>query len=122
MRCVDEYRNEKDARVLVEAIQRRATRPWTIMEICGGQTRTLIKFGIDRMLKDQVSMVHGPGCPVCVTPPGSHRPRRAHRLDAGRHHDVVRRHAARPGLGACPGHGDDPDTLLASSPSPDPRN
>ena len=68
MRYVDEYRNEKDARVLVEAIQRRATRPWTIMEICGGQTRTLIKFGIDRMLKDQVSMVHGPGCPVCVTP------------------------------------------------------
>lgn len=68
MRFIDEYRDEEGARRLTEAILRRATRRWTLMEICGGQTRTLIKFGIDRMLSDAVTLVHGPGCPVCVTP------------------------------------------------------
>jgi hydrogenase expression/formation protein HypD len=68
MRFVDEYRNEADAQKFVQAIQRLVTRPWNIMEICGGQTHTLIKFGIDRMLPDAVTLVHGPGCPVCVTP------------------------------------------------------
>ncbi len=53
---------------LVRAIERRVTRPWTIMEVCGGQTYTLIKSGIDRLLPEQVTIVHGPGCPVCVTP------------------------------------------------------
>jgi hydrogenase expression/formation protein HypD len=68
MRYIDEYRNEVDAQRFVRAIEARITRPWTIMEICGGQTHTLIKFGIDRMLPEQVTLVHGPGCPVCVTP------------------------------------------------------
>ena len=68
MRYVDEYRNEADAQRLVQAIQRLVTQPWTIMEICGGQTHTLIKYGIDRMLPEQVTLIHGPGCPVCVTP------------------------------------------------------
>lgn len=68
MKYIDEYRNEADAQKFVQAIQRLVTRPWTIMEICGGQTHTLIKFGIDRMLPEQVTLVHGPGCPVCVTP------------------------------------------------------
>ncbi len=68
MRFIDEYRNEADARRFVEAIQRRVTRPWTLMEICGGQTHTLLKFGIDRMLPEAIALVHGPGCPVCVTP------------------------------------------------------
>lgn len=68
MRFVDEYRNEADAQRFVQAIQRLVTRPWNIMEICGGQTHTLIKFGIDRLLPEQVNLIHGPGCPVCVTP------------------------------------------------------
>jgi hydrogenase expression/formation protein HypD len=68
MRFVDEYRNEADARRFLAAIERLATRAWTIMEICGGQTHTLIKSGIDRLLPPQITLVHGPGCPVCVTP------------------------------------------------------
>jgi len=67
MRFVDEYRREADAQRFVQAIQRLVTRPWTIMEICGGQTHTLIKYGIDRLLPESVTLVHGPGCPVCVT-------------------------------------------------------
>jgi len=68
MRFIDEYRDEAAARKLTDAIRRRVTRPWTLMEICGGQTHTLIKFGIDRMLPEALQLVHGPGCPVCVTP------------------------------------------------------
>ena len=68
MRFVDEYRNEADARKLLAAIERTVTRSWTIMEICGGQTHTLIKSGIDRLLPPEITLVHGPGCPVCVTP------------------------------------------------------
>jgi len=68
MRFVDEYRNQADVERLAEAIRRVVTRPWTVMEICGGQTHTLIKFGLDRLLPESVTMVHGPGCPVCVTP------------------------------------------------------
>lgn len=68
MRYVDEYRGEADARKFLAAIQRTVTRPWTLMELCGGQTHTLIRSGIDRMLPDEITLVHGPGCPVCVTP------------------------------------------------------
>lgn len=68
MRFVDEYRSGAGAQTLLRAIRREITRPWTIMEICGGQTHTLIKSGIDRLLPEQVTLVHGPGCPVCVTP------------------------------------------------------
>lgn len=68
MRFVDEYRNEADAQKFIQAIQRTVTRPWTLMEICGGQTHTLIKSGIDQLLPEEVILVHGPGCPVCVTP------------------------------------------------------
>ncbi|NIA25310.1 MAG: hydrogenase formation protein HypD [Gammaproteobacteria bacterium] len=68
MKYVDEYRSEPAARRLFSAIRDATTRPWTIMEICGGQTHTLIKFGIDNMLPDEITLVHGPGCPVCVTP------------------------------------------------------
>jgi hydrogenase expression/formation protein HypD len=67
MRFVDEYRREVDAQRFIQAIARLVTRPWTLMEICGGQTHNLIKFGIDRMLPESVTLVHGPGCPVCVT-------------------------------------------------------
>lgn len=68
MRFLDEYRNEADAQKYVQAIHRLVTRPWALMEICGGQTHTLIKSGIDQMLPAEVTMIHGPGCPVCVTP------------------------------------------------------
>jgi hydrogenase expression/formation protein HypD len=68
MKFVDEYRSEAEAQKLLGEIRRRATRSWTLMEICGGQTHTLIRSGIDRMLTDQIELVHGPGCPVCVTP------------------------------------------------------
>jgi hydrogenase expression/formation protein HypD len=68
MRFVDEYRQEGDARRFVEAISSVVTKPWNLMEICGGQTHTLIKSGIDRLLPEQITLVHGPGCPVCVTP------------------------------------------------------
>lgn len=68
MKFVDEYRDEADAQRLVAAIERVVTRPWNLMEICGGQTHTLIKSGIDRMLPEEVTLIHGPGCPVCVTP------------------------------------------------------
>jgi hydrogenase expression/formation protein HypD len=67
MKFVDEYRDGAAAAKLAEAIARAATRPWTVMEVCGGQTHTIVKYGIDRLLPPQVELVHGPGCPVCVT-------------------------------------------------------
>ena len=68
MKYVDEYREAGAARRLAEAIARCVTRPWTIMEICGGQTHSIVKFGLDELLPLTVTLVHGPGCPVCVTP------------------------------------------------------
>jgi hydrogenase expression/formation protein HypD len=68
VKFVDEYRREEDAQAFVRAIRAKVTRPWTLMEICGGQTHTLLRSGIDRMLPPEVTLVHGPGCPVCVTP------------------------------------------------------
>jgi hydrogenase expression/formation protein HypD len=68
MRYVDEYRDEAQARKMAELIARTVRRPWTVMEICGGQTHTLLRCGIDQMLPEAVTLVHGPGCPVCVTP------------------------------------------------------
>lgn len=68
MRFVDEYRDEKAAAALFKAIARATRNPWTLMEICGGQTHTLLRSGIDRMLPEAITLVHGPGCPVCVTP------------------------------------------------------
>lgn len=68
MRFMDEYRNEADVQKFVRAIHKAVMQPWSLMEICGGQTHTLIKFGIDQMLPPNVTLIHGPGCPVCVTP------------------------------------------------------
>src|SRR6516164_6315487 len=67
MKFLDEYRDTEAARKLTAAIARTATRPWTIMEVCGGQTHTIVKYGIDTILPPGVELVHGPGCPVCVT-------------------------------------------------------
>ncbi len=68
MRFVNEYREAKFADPYVRALARITTRPWTVMEVCGGQTHTVVKFGLDGLLPSQVTLVHGPGCPVCVTP------------------------------------------------------
>ena len=68
MKYVDEYRNPEIARALVAEIARRVTRPWVLMEICGGQTHTLMRYGIPDLLPRKIDLVHGPGCPVCVTP------------------------------------------------------
>ena len=68
MKFVDEFRDARQARECARAIARLVTRPWTLMEICGGQTHAIIRFGIDELLPDSVTLVHGPGCPVCVTP------------------------------------------------------
>jgi hydrogenase expression/formation protein HypD len=68
MKYVDEYRNQADIEAFVHSLRRTVTRPWSLMEICGGQTHTIIKSGLDRMFPDEITLVHGPGCPVCVTP------------------------------------------------------
>ncbi len=68
MKYLDEYRDANLARPLIAEIAKRVTRPWVLMEICGGQTHTLMRYGIDEVLPSQVELVHGPGCPVCVTP------------------------------------------------------
>lgn len=67
MKYLDEYRDGAAARKLADAIAHIVTRPWTLMEVCGGQTHTIVKYGIDEILPPQVELVHGPGCPVCVT-------------------------------------------------------
>ena len=68
MKFIDEYRSREEAQRYARAIARITTRSWTIMEVCGGQTHAIVKFGIDELLPDSISLVHGPGCPVCVTP------------------------------------------------------
>jgi len=68
MRYLDEYRDPAVARGVLEEIRATATRPWTIMEVCGGQTHTIVRQGIDELLPPGLRMIHGPGCPVCVTP------------------------------------------------------
>jgi hydrogenase expression/formation protein HypD len=68
VRYLDEYRDDAVARRLLDQIGEVATQPWVIMEVCGGQTHTLIRQGIDQVLPAGIELVHGPGCPVCVTP------------------------------------------------------
>jgi len=68
VKYLHEYRNADAAKRCAQAIHHVTTRPWHIMEICGGQTHSIVRFGLDQMLPDQITLVHGPGCPVCVTP------------------------------------------------------
>ncbi len=68
MKFLSEYRDQKAAEQLAGAIRKKVTRPWTIMEICGGQTHTIVKSGLEDLLPHEITLVHGPGCPVCVTP------------------------------------------------------
>jgi hydrogenase expression/formation protein HypD len=68
MKYVDEYRDEQVVRRLAALVAGRTTRPWNLMEICGGQTHTIMRYGLDELLPAGIRLVHGPGCPVCVTP------------------------------------------------------
>lgn len=68
MKFIDEYRDAEAAKKYSDAIRKITAKPWTIMEICGGQTHSIVKFGIDELLPKEITIVHGPGCPVCVTP------------------------------------------------------
>lgn len=68
MKFVDEYRSRRVAQALAREIASTSTRRWVLMEICGGQTHTILRYGLDELLGASVELVHGPGCPVCVTP------------------------------------------------------
>ena len=68
MKYLDEYRDHGIAQKILGEIRRVVTKPWVIMEVCGGQTHTIVKYGLDQLLPEEIELVHGPGCPVCVTP------------------------------------------------------
>ena len=68
MKFVDEYRRPEHCQRLLNEIRQTVTHPWTLMEVCGGQTHGLLRYGIDAALEGVVRLIHGPGCPVCVTP------------------------------------------------------
>lgn len=68
MKYIDEYRDKEQVKILAEAIQKTVTQPWYIMEICGGQTHAISRYRIEDMLPEEIRLLHGPGCPVCVTP------------------------------------------------------
>jgi hydrogenase expression/formation protein HypD len=68
MQALDTYRDEARVRAVMEQLARVATREWILMEVCGGQTHSIMRYGIDQLLPKQIELVHGPGCPVCVTP------------------------------------------------------
>jgi hydrogenase expression/formation protein HypD len=68
MKYLDEYRDGDLAQKIAREVHRVTTRPWNLMEVCGGQTHAIVKFGIDELLPKQITLIHGPGCPVCVTP------------------------------------------------------
>ncbi|AZK92878.1 MULTISPECIES: hydrogenase formation protein HypD [Streptomyces] len=68
MKYLEEFRDPALARGLLDDIRATVTRPWALMEVCGGQTHTIIRHGIDQLLPEGVELIHGPGCPVCVTP------------------------------------------------------
>src|SRR4051812_38412174 len=68
MRYLDEYPDAPAVRALLSKIHEASSRPWTLMEVCGGQTHSIMRHGIDRLLPETIELLHGPGCPVCVTP------------------------------------------------------
>jgi hydrogenase expression/formation protein HypD len=81
----NEYHDPAVARRLVDRLAATVTRPWTVMEVCGGRTHTLIRQGIDQLLPEALELVHGPGCPVCVMPLSVID----HAIEISRQHDVV---------------------------------
>ena len=68
MKYLDEFGDAELARRLLDDIAATVTRPWALMEVCGGQTHSIIRHGIDQLLPEGIELIHGPGCPVCVTP------------------------------------------------------
>src|SRR5260370_635475 len=68
MKYQQEFRDPKVAELIIEEIRRIVTRPWALMEVCGGQTHSIIRNGIHQLLAREIELIHGPGCPVCVTP------------------------------------------------------
>ena len=68
MKYVTEFREAAPVGRVIDEIRRTVTRPWTLMEICGGQTHAIVRYGLDQLLPAEIELVHGPGCPVCVTP------------------------------------------------------
>ncbi|MCL4855265.1 MAG: hydrogenase formation protein HypD, partial [Bryobacteraceae bacterium] len=68
MKFIDEYRDAAAVRGIARNIRSLVTKPWTLMEVCGGQTHTILKSGLQDLLPPEITLVHGPGCPVCVTP------------------------------------------------------
>jgi hydrogenase expression/formation protein HypD len=68
VKYLEEFQNPQLARRLLDEIRANVTRPWSLMEVCGGQTHSIIRHGIDQLLPDEIELIHGPGCPVCVTP------------------------------------------------------
>ena len=79
VKYLDEFGDPVLARQLLDAIAVATTRPWAVMEVCGGQTHSIIRHGIDQLLPDGIELIHGPGCPVCVTPLEIDRPGSAYR-------------------------------------------
>ena len=67
MKYVDEFRDQAAVRSLLGQLRQSLTRHWTLMEVCGGQTHTFLKTGLLEMLPPEIELIHGPGCPVCVT-------------------------------------------------------
>ena len=102
MKFVDEYRDAASAHRYLAAIRALVTRPWTLMEVCGGQTHAIVRFGLDALLPPEVTLLHGPGCPVCVTPVELIDQAVAIACAAGGDLLLLRRHAARPWLGVRP--------------------
>lgn len=68
MKFKDEYRDPSPNKAVSAAIAHAVTRPWTLMEVCGGQTHAILRYGLDQLLPPEITLLHGPGCPVCVTP------------------------------------------------------
>lgn len=68
MKYLNEFRNSEITKILLQKIKKIISQPWVIMEICGGQTHSILKYGIEELLPQEITLVHGPGCPVCVTP------------------------------------------------------
>ena len=97
MKYLDEFHDPELAAHLFAEIRAAATQPWAIMEVCGGQTHSIIRHGIDQLLPDEIELIHGPGCPVCVTPLEMIDRAIGDRVEARRDLLLVRRHVARPG-------------------------
>ena len=105
MKYLDEFRDPDLAARLLDQIHAVTTRPWAIMEVCGGQTHSIVRHGIDQLLPAGIELIHGPGCPVCVTPLEIIDQALAIAARPGRDLLLVRRHAARAraATGTCSG-------------------